>query len=212
MSRVLVFIDTREAASGIVEYFGQYDCEVQKKMLLLGDFVLSDRVVVERKVTQDFIKSIIDKRLFQQLSAMKENFEKPILIIEGEESLYGYLQPNIIRGALAAITVDLSIPIIWTRDMADTAGVIYWIARREQFQEKREAVLRNKKNPETLEEKQEYLVSSLPGISRVRAKALLEHFKSPQYVFNASVKELQEVKGIGKKIAEKIKKVIENQY
>ena len=212
MNKVLVFIDTREVASGIVEYFGQYDCEVQKKMLLLGDFVLSDRVVVERKVIQDFIKSIIDKRLFQQLSAMKDNFEKPILIIEGEESLYGYLQPNIIRGALAAITVDLSIPIIWTRDMADTAGVIYWIARREQFQEKREVVLRNKKNPETMEEKQEYLVSSLPDISRVRAKALLKHFKSPKKVFCAEEKELKEVKGIGKGIAKKIKNVMEDEY
>jgi ERCC4-type nuclease len=212
VSRVLVFIDTREANSGIVDYFGQYDCEVQKKMLLLGDFVLSDRVVVEKKTIQDFTKSIIDKRLFQQLKAMKDNFEKPLLIIEGEESLYGYLQPNIIRGALAAITVDLSIPIIWTRDMADTAGIIYWIARREQLQEKREVSLRNKKNPETIEEKQEYLVSSLPDVSRVRAKALLKHFKSPRKVFCAEEKELKEVKGIGKGIADKIKKVLEEEY
>jgi Fanconi anemia group M protein len=212
VDKVLIFVDAREANTGILEYFIQYNCIIQKKMLLYGDFVVSDRVCIEKKLVKDFIQSIMDKRLFQQLKAMKDNFEKPILIIEGEDSLYGFLQPNIIRGALAAITVDLSIPIIWTRDMADTAGIIFWIAKREQIDEKREVVLRNKKTPETLEEQQEYLIASLPDVSTVRAKELLKHFKTPQNVFNASTDDLQEVKGIGEKIAEKIKKVIEKEY
>jgi len=210
MSKVLIFVDTRE--SSILEYFKQYDCTIQKKMLLYGDFICSDRVCIEKKIIKDFIQSITDKRLFQQLRAMKDNFEKPILIIEGEESLYGYLHPNIIRGALAAITVDLSIPILWTRDLADTAGLVYWIAKREQIDEKREVSLRNKRVPETLKEQQEYLISSLPDISLVRANALLEHFKTPQNIFNASAKELKEVKGIGEKIAEKIKEIIEKEH
>ena len=212
MSKVLIFIDAREATSGIIEYFKQYDCDVQEKMLLYGDFVVSDRVCIEKKLVNDFIQSITDKRLFQQLKAMNDNFEKPVLIIEGQESLYGVLQPNIIRGTLAAITVDMSIPIIWTRDIADTAGIVYWIARREQLLEKREIVLRNKKVPKTVEEKQEYLISSLPDVSVVRAKALLKHFKSPFNVFNATEDELRKVKGIGKGIAKKIKKVLENKY
>ena len=210
MNRVLIFIDSRE--NSIIEYFKQYDCEIQKKMLLYGDFLVSDRVCIEKKTVNDFIQSITDKRLFQQLKLLKENFEKPILIIEGESSLYGTLQPNIIRGALSSITVDLGIPILWTRDIADTAGIIYWIARREQLLEKREVVLRNKKVPETTEEKQEYLISSLPDVSNVRAKALLEYFKTPQAIFNASEEELQKVKGIGKKIAKNIRKVLEKNY
>ena len=212
MNKVLIFVDTREDNSGILEYFKQYECDIQKKMLLYGDFVVSDRVCIERKFVNDFIQSITDKRLFKQLNAMKENFEKPVLIIEGEDSLYGVLQPNIIRGTLAAITVDMSIPIIWTRGVADTAGIIYWIARREQLLEKREIVLRNKKVPKTIEEKQEYLISSLPDVSVVRAKTLLKHFKSPLNVFNASEEELRKVKGIGKGIAKKIKKVLEKKY
>jgi len=210
MSKVLIFVDTRE--DSILDYFKQYDCIIQRKMLLYGDFICSDRVCIEKKITKDFIQSITDKRLFIQLKAMKDNFEKPVLIIEGEESLYGYLSPNIIRGALAAITVDLSIPIIWTRDLADTAGLVFWIAKREQIDEKREVSLRNKKVPETIKERQEYLISSLPGISSVRARDLLRHLKSPQKIFNANEKELQEVKGIGDKIAKNIKEVIEKEY
>lgn len=211
MDRVLIFVDTRESGSGILDYFWQYDCNVQKKMLLCGDFVVSDRVVIEKKTIADFVKSICDKRLFSQLKAMKDNYEKPVLIIEGQESMYGTLQPNIIRGTLASIAVDLGVPILWTRDVADTAGVVYWIARREQFEAKHGNVLRDKKVPETLQGKQEYLVSSLPDVSVVRAKALLKHFGSPKAVFDASVKDLQEVKGVGKKIADGIKEVLEKE-
>ena len=212
MAKVLIFADSREAASGIEDYFNQYECEVQKKLLVCGDYLLSDRIVVERKILSDFIKSIIDKRLFYQLKQMKENFEKPILIIEGEGSLYGYLNPNVTRGALAAITVDLGIPILWTKDLADTAGILYWIARREQIDEKREISFRNKKTPDTVEEMQEFLISGLPDISLTRAKQLLKHFKKPEKVFNASIDELKNVKGIGDKIAKNIRKVLEKSY
>lgn len=210
MSKVLIFVDSRE--DSILDYFKQYDCLIQRKMLLIGDFIVSDRVVIEKKTVKDFISSIMDKRLFSQLKSMKDNFEKPLLVIEGEESLYGMLSPNIIRGALAAVTVDLGIPVLWTRDLADTAGLIYWIAKREQIDEKREVSFRNKKCPETVKERQEYLVASLPDISLVRSKELLKHFKSPKNIFNASERELQEVKGIGKKIAERAKKVIDENY
>ena len=210
MNKVLIFADSRERE--ILEYFKQYDCEVQKKMLLCADFLVSDRVCIERKTVKDFVQSITDKRLFQQLSNMKENFERPLLIIEGKESLYGTLQPNVIRGALSSIAIDLGIPIIWTMDIADTAGMIYWIANREQMLEKRPIALRNKKVPKKLKEMQEYFVSSLPDISNVRAKALLKHFKSPHAILEADEKELQKVKGIGKKLAKNIKKVLESNY
>ncbi len=209
MGKVLIFVDTRE--SNILDYFNQYDCTVQRKMLLSGDFVVSDRVAIEKKTVKDFVSSIIDKRLFSQLKIMKDNFEKPLLIIEGRESLYGTLSPNMIRGALAAVTVDLGIPVLWTEDLADTAGLVFWIAKREQIDEKRENVLVNKKCPTTIKEQQEYLVASLPDVSLVRSRELLKHFKSPQGVFGASVKELQQVKGIGKKIAERIRNVMESE-
>jgi Fanconi anemia group M protein len=211
VKKVLIFVDTREAGSGIYEYFGQYDAEVQQKMLLCGDFIVSDRVCIERKFVDDFAQSIIDKRIFKQLTNMKENFEKPVLIIEGD-SLYGRLHPNIIRGALVSIVIDFGVPILWTKDPAETAGMVYWLARREQLLEKREISLRNKKKTPTIKEQQEFLISGLPDISVVRAKSLLKHFKKPENIFNADEKELTKVEGIGKGIAKKIKKVLDKKY
>ncbi len=211
MAKIFVFMDKRENASRIGQYFEQYDCDLQKKMLLYGDFLVSDRVCIERKTTSDFISSITDQRLFQQLRNLKENFEKPILIIEGD-SLYGRLQPNAIRGALASIVLDFQIPILWTKDLAETAGMVYWIARREQIDEKRPIPIRAGKKTTTMKEQQEFLIHGLPGISLVRSKALLKYFKTPDQVFNASEKDMLKVKNIGKTTIKKIKKTLTTKY
>lgn len=211
MAKVLIFIDKRELASGIKDYFSQFECVLQDKMLVSGDYILSDRIAVERKTTGDFVKSIIDRRLFEQLKNMKENFEKPLLIIEGED-LYGTLHPNAIRGALASITFDYEVPIIWTKTLAETAGMIYWIARKEQIDHRREVPLRGTKKAQTPEQEQEYLIHGLPGISIVRARSLLEHFKTPEDLFNASEKELKKAPNIGPKTAKLIRKILERKY
>ncbi len=213
MKKVIVYMDNREDRS-LDQYFSQYDCSLQRKMLVCGDFLVSDRVCIERKTISDFIQSIVDGRLFQQLKLMKDNFEKPLLIIEGSDhgTLYERLHPNTIRGALAAISLDMGMPIIWTNDFADTVGMVYWIARREQLQLKREVPIRIKQKAKTPKEQQEFLVAGLPDISVIRAKSLLKHLKTPLAIFNASEKELQEVDGIGKKIAKNIRKILEKQY
>lgn len=211
MPRIIIFMDNREVNSGIIEYFYQYDCQIEKKNLVCGDFLVSDRVCIERKTVDDFSNSIIDKRLFSQAKTLRENFERPILIIEGD-TLYGRLHPNMIRGALASLVLDWNIPILWTKDPAETAGLVYWIAKREQVDEKREIALRGKKSGQTIPEQQEFLVSGLPDTSIVRARSLLEHFKTPEKVFTATEQELGKVEGIGKKIAKRIRDLLERKY
>jgi DNA processing protein len=49
------------------------------------------------------------------------------------------------------------------------------------------------------------LLNMLPDVGFIRLKALLDEFKRPEAVFNASLGELQRLKGIGKNIAESIK-------
>ncbi len=211
MSKILIFVDKREIPSNVIDYFNQYEVIIEKKMLLYGDFLVSDRICIERKTTDDFLNSIIDKRLFQQLKSLKENFEKPILIIEGD-TLYGRLKPNVIRGALASIILDLQIPIIWTKDVADTAGIVYWIARREQIDERRPVPIRAGKKGSSIKEQQEFLIHGLPGVSIIRAKSLLKHFKTPEKIFKADEKELTKVSNIGRGTAKKIKKLLTKEY
>lgn len=209
--KVLIFADTREFQSDVLKGLGNYDCIVKQKTLAVGDYLLSDRVCVERKTADDFVSSITDKRLFTQLSNLRENFEKPILLVEGSD-IYGRLNPNAIQGALATISLDFQIPIIWSRNAEETAGIIHWLARREQFEEKREISLRGDRKAETADEKQEYLVSGLPGISITRARQLLKHFKTPAAVFSASTEELAAVEGLGPVTAKNVRALLDAGY
>jgi ERCC4-type nuclease len=204
--KIIVYVDKREPA--VAQELSNFECEVELKHLVIGDFILSDRVAVERKTAQDFISSVIDQRLFKQLNELKQNFEKPVLLIEGNNIEREGINQNVIRGALASIALDYSIPIIWTRDVNETAGMLYWIARREQLDEKRTVSIRGKKKGRNLKESQEFLVAGLPGISTVRAREILKHFGSPMKFFIAKEDELKKVKKVGPKTIKNIKKIL----
>ena len=57
-------------------------------VLTVGDYILSDQICVERKAvsTNDLFESFRSGRLLQQVTNMERYFEKPILLIEFDES------------------------------------------------------------------------------------------------------------------------------
>jgi Fanconi anemia group M protein len=179
----------------------------------VGDFLLSDKVVVERKEVDDFASSIIDGRLFEQSAKLKETYQNPIMLIEGQTLTgSGRVRPEAMMGAYASVLVDYGIPILWTQKPAETAQLMFAIARREQLQEKRAPRIMTAPKSTNLEDQQEFIVSSLPNIDRTRAKRLLNSFQTVQQVFTASKEELMSVSGIGEKISEEVRKVLTSKY
>lgn len=210
---IMIYADNREFHSKVVKKLALQDCVVKPKQLEVGDYLISNRVNIERKSTRDFVDSIFDQRLFRQLKEMKRNFEKPILIIEGVE-LYSLrdTHPNTIKGALASIAIDYRIPIMWSKDEEDTAGLVYWIAKREQIDERREVSVRGERKPLTLKEQQEFLVAGLPSVNTKIARRLLEEFGSPEKVFTTPEEKLKKVMRIGDKLAKNLSRVIRKKY
>jgi len=210
--KMRIIVDHRER--GIVNELKELDMDVELKDLKAGDFVLSDKVGIELKTKEDFINSIIDGRLLNQLKLLRENFEIPLLIVQGEEDIYSLrnVYPNAIRGMIATIAVSYNIPIIYSQNAKDTAAILKIIAKREQDPNLKSIYLRNERKPLTLKEQQEYIIQSLPGIGPNLSKSLLENFKSVRNIFNADAEKLKEVEKIGKKKAENIKKVINQEY
>jgi Fanconi anemia group M protein len=210
---VIIYSDTREAGTAVAKILSKR-CELCEKQLTVADYQLSERVGVERKTISDFLQSIIDGRLFEQLSDLKKTFSRPILLIEGTDDMFELrdIHPNAIRGALASIATDLKIPILWTKSQLETAELLYAIAKREQIQLKRNASLRVKPNFRSINQEQEFLIGGLPKISSVLAKRLLKKFQTPEAVFTAKPEQLQEVDGIGEKLAAKIRKLLTKKY
>ena len=213
--QLTIFVDMRETRAGVAKFLAKAGVDLKLQNLEIGDYVVSDRVCIERKTTLDFLDSLINKRrnLFDQIHRMKSEYENPLLIIEGE-SVYGQrnVHPNVVRAVMATIAIDFSVPILQTRDEADTASLIYVIAKREQMPNKTEVNPHGKKPSASLREQQEYLISALSNIGIVTTRNLLTRFKTVEGILTASKEELMEVEHVGKKTAEHIKEVLCAEY
>ncbi|MDF1532146.1 MAG: DEAD/DEAH box helicase [ANME-2 cluster archaeon] len=211
----LVYVDQREIRSGVARALDSGGIDIVLSTLEVGDYIVSDRVAIERKTDMDFLDSIIDKErnIFRQLSDLARTYERPVLIIEGENLYTGrQLHPNAIRGVLASIVTDFGVPILNTRDETETAEMIGAIARREQEDNKRTPSLHGKKTAMTLKEQQEYIISAISNIGPSAAGKLLRHFGSVEAVMKASTDELMEVELIGQKTAQRIREVVGGDY
>jgi len=213
-SNIKVFADTREYHSGIVKEMVNRGVDVKVQRLPMADFILSNSVGVERKLKQDFVASLIDKRLLQQLKDLKNNFEKPLLIIEGMEDIYSVrkVHPNAIRGMLATIAVSYNIPILYTKDASDTTELLLAIAKREQKDCNKEFGVRLERKPLTTKEQQEFIIESLPYVGPQLAKSLLNKFGTVQDIINAGIDHLKQVDKVGSKKAEEIKRIVQEKY
>ena len=211
-NKINIVVDNREFNSNVVKELSRMDVIVVPRQLETGDYVLSDRVGVERKEVNDFLQSMIDGRLFSQLKNLKNSYLRPLLVLEGE-GLFTTRKINqgAIFGALACIVADYGIPIIQTKDEQETASLMFSIARRE-FGEGRTVGVRGEKGSMSLSERQQFIIEGLPNISGMLAQRLLSHFGSIKGVIDADVEELIKVKGIGKKKAEDIVKTLRAKY
>ena len=177
-----------------------------------ADYIVSGKVAVEMKKVPDFVASIIDGRLLEQVKSLKQHFDKSILIIEGEEDIYALrkIHANAIRGMLASIVLDFGVPILYTKSPKDTAALLAVMAKREQDGSRDFSYHAAK--PRSTEEQLEFFVSSLPGIGVQMARTLLTNFGSIKALVNASKEQLLALEGVGEKTAEKLVKIFEEKY
>ncbi|AQL42784.1 Hef nuclease [Halorientalis sp. IM1011] len=213
---VEIVADQRELDSTIARDLSTRDgIETRLETLAVGDYVLSDRVAVERKTVGDFLDTLTggDRSMFEQIGDATRHYARPVVILEGED-LYGErnVHPNAIRGALSSLAVDFGASVLRTAGEDETADLMEVIATREQEQEDREVSVHGEKQSKTLAEQQEYVVASIAEVGPVTARSLLDHFGSVEAVMTADEEDLQEVEGVGAVTAERIREVVGNDY
>jgi len=212
-----VVVDQRELDSSIAKDLSRRDGVVTRlETLAVGDYVLSDRVVVERKTVADFLDTLTgddERSLFAQVKDAARYYARPVVVIEGE-GLYSErgVHPNAVRGAIASLAVDFGASVLRTADPEETADLLEVVARREQEADDREVSVHGEKGGKTLTERQEYVVSSVAEVGPVTARALLEHFGSVEAVMTADGATLRAVDGVGEVTAERIREVTGSDY
>ncbi len=210
---IKIIIDHREYRSRVVRNLMELGISIESQQLAVGDYILSSRIGVERKNVDDFLNSLINGKLFLQISKLRDAYSRPMLIIEGEGLLTKRnIKHNAIFGSLVSIMIDYGIPIFTTKDDIETANILSLAAKREQKKDKKSVSIRGEKTSMSIQEQQQFIVEGLPNVSSILAKRLLSKFGSIKSIINATENELQDVNGVGKNIALKIIEILNSEF
>ena len=170
--QIAIIADYREKE--VISHLKEMATKVNVINLEIGDFIVSEKIAFERKEHSDFVSSIIDGRIFEQAENLKNNFAKPIIIIEGSSNRE--IVDNALKAAVASLLTNYAVSLVHTKNAHDTAKLIFWVAKKEQEESKRSLAFKVGKKPKEDKRRQEEIVASLPGISGVLSKRLLKHF------------------------------------
>jgi len=209
LDKLRIIVDEREKKSGIPDLLKAIGINIEMKTLPVGDYIVGPETVVERKSISDLVSSIFDGRLFDQCSRLKEHFQNPIILIEGNVDEIESITENplVFYGALSSIAIDFKIPIIHTPDATHTSKLLVSMSSRKESTQG--PFLKKIRKSNNIQQQQLSALCSLPGVGQKTAKRMLAKFGSPVKVFTASIAELSKIEGLGAARAKKIKNMLE---
>ena len=211
LEHLRIVVDERERKSGIPNLLKSIGMNIEMKTLPIGDYIVAPETIVERKSIHDLMASVFDGRLYDQCSRLKEHFEHPIVLMEGNVDEIEEIAENplIFYGALSRVVLDFKIPVIPTPSANHTAKLLVSMCSRTDSP--KGPYLKKIKKSSDLERQQLSVLCSLPGVGEKFAVRMLERFGTPLKVFSASTAELAKIEGLGDARAKKIKKTIDSQ-
>ncbi len=211
LDKLRIIIDERERKSGIPDLLRAVGINIEMKTLPVGDYIVAPETIVERKSIRDLVSSVFDGRLFDQCTRLKEHYQFPIILLEGNVDEINEITENplIFYGAVSTIALDFKIPIIPTPSADHTAKLLVSMCSRKETP--KGPFLKKIKKSSNVQKQQLAALSSLPGVGEKLSIRMLKKFGSPLRVFNANLAELTKVEGLGAARAKKIKNMLETQ-
>ncbi len=210
LDQLRIIVDEREKKSGIPDLLKAVGVNIEIKTLPVGDYIVAPEIVVERKSIRDLISSIFDGRLFDQCNRLREHFQHPVILMEGDvDEIEEFTEnPLVFYGALSSIALDFKIPVLPTPNATHTAKLLVSMSSRKDAT--KGPFLKKIKKSSDLQRQQLSVLCSLPGVGEKLATRMLEKFGTPLQVLGASSVDLSKVEGLGKERAKKIKEMLES--
>lgn len=129
----IITADDRELNSAVIARLRALGAEIKIERLTTGDYKIGERILVERKTVRDFVDSLVDGRLLEQASILVGAAPRTLILIEGEGLFQNpRVHPHALMGALTTLSLDFGIPVVTTKDGAETARFLTVASRREE--------------------------------------------------------------------------------
>lgn len=214
----MIIIDTREQHEEEI-YFKNHNIEYRKEALPCGDYAAEDgdgnRVVIERKEIKDYISSLFEGRLDDQMSKLSQE-DCPILFISGElqeyydsvpgksaftrKQFYGSLSRCIVRYGLRSV--------IWNQcedAHTDTLGMIVKVLEHVSMGQIDKIPKRKKREFNN----QIGFLQELTGCPQDTAIKMLKTYGTVRKVIQVPLEELKKFKGLGPKRIARITMILD---
>lgn len=198
-----------------------------KEMLPVGDYVVEntitgDKCVVERKTVDDFVLSVLNGRLMQEVEKMNETYSRSFLIIEGSWTQY-YKDRAILQkrkfvrnvnaftvnhrlGVMASISARTSTKIIQTDNQEQTIQLLISLAGK--LTDGKVFTAPSFKRAKTEEKIYLNVLHSFPGISIEKAEKIIQKYHTWQDFTHHISNHTFELEGFGRKSIEMFEKFI----
>lgn len=208
-----VIVDGRETRANIPGLFEQHPDvgSVYTEMLETGDIIIEGEVVFERKDVGDFVQSIKNRRLENQIQSMYDLFgpEKSYVIVEGnmddfEDFRYSQFSPESARGYVGSLSARWQCVPLFTSSRWNLVDMVTRVSRKHF--ESTSRVVRDPTNSPSKSNDDFFArtVLQLSGVGKSKIDPLRERYDSVRELSKASPNELQSIDGIGSKTAESI--------
>jgi DNA excision repair protein ERCC-4 len=209
MTTIQIIADDRESQSRVIEALRrQNGAEVSVRRLALGDYLLDERLLFERKTLCDFAVSLKDGRLFEQGVRLAASPLHKAIILEGRahDVPESGMRREALQGAIVSLGLFLGIPILRSADAEESARLMLYAARQfDRIASQTPPRSFKGKRPKGKRKTQLRILESLPGIGPDTASKLLEEFGSVEAVLSANEQALLSVAGIGERRAKSIR-------
>ncbi len=190
-----VLYDHREALSGIPEFLQANGIEVQAAQLPVGDYIVSDRVAVERKTGADL------RRRSKTAACSSTSTGSPTRTprrVDRRRQSRPHRRSELERRDSPAFSYPPACPSCKPPiHNKPRRGSPAFVASRRRAPSAPRGLPRVRRPTDDSQRNSEDVLTCLPGISTVGARRLLAHFGSLSAVYTANVNELREVPGIG---------------
>jgi len=221
---VRIVVDEREKNSNIPDLLKEAGAAIDFAQLRVGDYIVSSEMAVERKTIRDLVSSIYDGRLFVQCSDLVKNYQKPLLVVQGniaelaeipdnleeEDFKRQTMRMSLAYDALVTVVTEFRIPIIHTPSALQTAQLLVTLVNRSLREGKAVGpLLRKIKKENPVYIQQLSVLSSVPGVGDKLALRMLKKFHTPIRALNASAAELATLEGFGLSRAERVRRILD---
>ncbi|XP_046744013.1 DNA repair endonuclease XPF isoform X1 [Diprion similis] len=207
-----IIVDMREFRSELPALIHKRGIEIEPVTLLIGDYILSPEICVERKSISDLIGSLNSGRLYNQAVAMTRHYAKPMLLIEFDPNKPFCFQNNYFLSAdtkSSEVTAKLQLltlhfpklKLIWSPSPSATSQLFEELKKdRAQPDALKAAQIGVEENVDEEFIVDKYnkiqdLVSKLPGVNSKNIRALLNKGESLDHLITLSQAELTEILG-----------------